>query len=313
MNNEFIIKINSDSQGNELSLSSITIEVADALKIFIESLTDFAKLEGGNQDIRIALKEGCIESCLIYPPTRSEIQDDIYGVIEGNSKDNEKIKLLKDIQDKIKQNGLDYSVYLKMGGETIDLTQSFKAKKFPLRREKRIVATEKIEFITGNLFESGGKVNTNIHLTSTTEDYTIECTKDQAIDLNRRLYNDIYLVVVKKMKIGQKPKFILLDSYLTEMQFFSYRSFYETVRQNKTLEKYDIVYDRIVQIIDNDTIDNGEILKIMRLYNHTESDRGVIRTILMTLKPVLKKNEKLTEMYKSLANVLRAGSSNNSI
>lgn len=313
MVNEFIIKIHKDSKGNELSLDNITIEAADALKIFIESLTDFAKLYAIS-DIKLSIKNGSIESCLSYPSVGNRIYDEINNVIIGESKavSNEKIKSLKTIQDKIKQNGLDYTVIHKVNNEYLDLTSAFKSKNFPYSRAIRHEINEDVEFIKGRLFESGGKVKTNIHLEGEEGEYKVECSQQQAIDINSRLYSEIYLSVIKKWKIGQKATYHLLDNYLTEDLFLSYKNFFETVENDESLNRYDIVYKRIVEIIESEK-NIREVLKIMRLYNYSQSDRGILRTILMTLKPVLPKNEELTIMYKALADILRAGSLNKAI
>ena len=306
MNNEFIIKINSDSHGNQLSLDNITIEAADALMIMIESLTNIAKLYDENPDIKISLKNGSIESCLIYPSTGNLIQEEIENIILGNSNNNEKIKFFKAIQDKIKSNGLDYTVINKVNDEIKDLTVIFKSNNFSLKRARRTEFNEKVEFIQGRLYESGGKVKTNIHLENNLqEEYKVECTQEQAIEINQRLYSNIYLSVLKKWRLNQNPTYQLIDNYLTEDKFINYKSFYNNIKNTTTLDRFDLVYNRIVEIIESDEINNGEILKIMRLYNNPNSDRGIIRTILMTIKPVLSKNNNLSEMYSSLAKILR--------
>lgn len=313
MDNEFIIKINRDSQGNQLSLSNITIEAADALKIFIESLSDFAKLQSQQSDLRLSLKDGCIESCLAYPSLGTDIESEIDDVIEGKSHSNDNIKILKIIQDKIKLNGLDYTVIHKKGNTSIDLTAKFKAKNFALKRAQRREFDEKVEFIEGRLFETGGKVRTNIHLESFGEEYKVECTQQQAIELNRRLYSEVYLAVLKRNKKDQKPVYSLLDSYLNPHIYFEFKELYLSAENEKSLVRYDIVHNWIVKAIEAEDSKSGNILKLLRLYNYSQSDRGMLRTILMTLKPVSTLNGSLLVMYKSLADILRSGSTNNRI
>lgn len=312
MTNEFIIKIHKDSKGNELSLDNITIEAADALKVFLESLTDFAKLYASS-NIKLSLKNGSIESCLSYSSVGNSMYDEINKVIIGESKSisNEKIKILKTIQDKIKQNGLDYSVIHKVNDEYLDITSTFKSKNFPFSRAIRHEISEDVEFIKGRLYESGGKVKTNIHLECEDGEYKVECSQKQAIEVNDRLYSEIYLSVLKRWKIGQKATYHLLDNYLAQDLFLIYKNFFEAVENDESLNKYDIVYDKIIEIIESGR-NIREVLKVMRLYNYSQSNRGILRTILMTLKPY-SKNEDLSKMYNSLAQILRAGSSNNAI
>jgi hypothetical protein len=313
MNNEFIIKINKDSKGNKLSLDNINIEAASALKIFIESLTELAKQYKDVSDIKLSLKSGSIESCFVYPKSGNTIEDDLTSIINGTSENNERIKLLKEIQNKIKANGLDYSVYHKVGRQKIDVTSKFKSKDFSLKRSSRLEFNEKVVFLSGKLFESGGKVKTNVHIESGVEEYTVECSREQAVELNRRLYDQIQVAVVKKWKPEKKPTYHLLDSYLKEEDYIRYKTFYESIESNRNMSRFDSIHNKIVEIINSEKIDNGEILKIMKLYDYSQSDRGVLRTILMTLKPVFKNESKITDKYIALAKLLRDGSVNNKI
>ena len=84
------------------------------------------------------------------------------------------------------------------------------------------------------------------------------------------------------------------------------RTFFDTVSRDKTLERFDYVHDTIVSILEkNDDQTEGEIVKIMKLFNDGQSDRGVIRTILMTLKPVRGKLPGLDSLYLELASRLK--------
>ena len=161
-------------------------------------------------------------------------------------------------------------------------------------------------FIDGTLFNAGGKVSTNIHVETEDEEFTIDCMREQASIV--RVYNKVYVAVVKKWKVGVKPHYKCLDNYLTKEKFSHYQSFYNKILNDKSLAKYDTIHNEIVRIIKDGNLSNGEALKIMRLYNYETADRGIIRTILITLKPVLNDNKDLSDMYQSLAKILREGS-----
>lgn len=133
MENELKIKILSNSNGEKVSLDNISIDAADALKIFIESLSDFAKSYNDNSDVKLSMKDGSIETILTYPADKTEISEDIDEIITGKSFETHRTKLFKNIQDKIKLNGLEYSVLLKENNIEKDLTKNFKDKNFPLR------------------------------------------------------------------------------------------------------------------------------------------------------------------------------------
>ena len=79
------------------------------------------------------------------------------------------------------------------------------------------------------------------------------------------------------------------------------------MKHMKELIKYDIIHNNIVELI-NTNRDN-ELLNLMEIYNHTDSNRGMLRTILMALKPIIKsQNNKIQESYKNLGDILRKGS-----
>lgn len=312
MSNEFIIKINRDSQGNELSLENIPIEAAESLKIFIDSLTQFAKMHGNGSDIKLSLKNGCVENALIYPESETSIADEIEEIIEGKADNNDSIKLLKAIQDRVKANGLDYSVIHKMNNETINLTEKFKAKNFPYNRGLRKEHKEKVLFIVGYLYEAGGDKTTNIHLRIDDEKIKVECTENQAKKLNQRLYDDVFLAVIKKWKSGSKPSYTLLDSYITQNRFEEYRDFYQCIISDNTLERFDVLHDKLVEVYSgSDNI--GDLVKFINVFNYSQCDRGVLRTILMALKPIKARDTRIEELYILLAEKLRKGSTNNII
>jgi hypothetical protein len=309
--NEFIIKINTDRNGNEVSLSNMTIDVVEALNNFLVSLKDLAKLHN-NENFKFTLKDGCIEAGIEYPETDVEIDKEIEELLEGKSENNNTIKIFKAIQDKVKLNGLDYTVLHTVKGVKKNVTEVFKSKNFAYKRGPRKEWNEEVVFIEGEIFDAGGKVKANLHIQTTgKEEFKLDCTKEQAGEI--RLYNKIFVSAVKKWKDEGKPLYTFIDNYLTQEKFTHYKEFYNKIDSDSTLSKYDVVHNEIVRILNDDTINNGEILKLMRLYNFEFSDRGIIRTILMTLKPVFSDNKKLHNIYNELADTLRAGSKNNII
>ncbi|MBO6184155.1 MAG: hypothetical protein J6O88_05590 [Chryseobacterium sp.] len=306
MSNEFKIKIVSDSSGNPVSLTNIPLDAADALKVFFQSLTEFAK-SYNNDDIKLSLENGSIETGIIFPETEEYIAEDIDDIISGRSHDNYRIKLFKDMQDKILQNGIDYKVFLKSNGNEAEVTNNFKGRKFPLRRPKKDKQYE-INFIEGFLYEAGGLSKTNVHIQYNDKDATIECTRSQAKQLNERLYSSIFLSVTKKTINNNAFEYTLIDSYLKEDIFLKYKKLHESIMQCQTFEKYDILHYFIKNIILSDDEDNQEIIKIIRLYDHLYVDRGILRTILMALKPIIKNNEGLVPYYDRIAATFRNGS-----
>lgn len=311
MKNELTIKINKDKNGQEVSLDNISIDAADALKVFISSLSDFAKTEPNFSDFKISLKSGCVETSLLYPSTRTDVNEDLEDVFEGKSKKEAKVKILKNIQDKVLANGLDYSILYKVNNDVTDLTKVFKAKKFKAIKTPEINWYEDVLFVEGELFNVGGKFNINAHIEDNTGfSYLIRCTKEQAKKFSV-VYENTYVSILRKYKPDTKLHYDLIDVYLEKDKFYEYKNLYESIAKDKSLNRFDIIHDKIENILNDNNISNGELLKLMRLYKSDNSDKGVIRTILMALKRI-DKTDTLLEMYNELADLLR-GVDNKSI
>jgi len=305
MANELVLKISADSQGNAVNLNSIPIEAADALAVFLNSLKELAKLHDNPTEVKLSLRNGSIESVLEYPETDTELDIGIANVIEGRSSNNEYFKLLRDIQDTIKANGLTYEVVHKVSNTPRNLTAEFKAKNFVRRQGSRKKKEEEVVFLKGKLFESGGKRSTNIHLDVDDVDIKVECTQGQAIRLNKLLYSEIRLCALKKSKPGKHPSYLLLDSYASEESFRIFKDIHDSVN-NETLERFDVIYNRVIEAIERPKV-KGEIVKLLRLFKYPQVDRGIVRTILIALKPI-RTQETVVETYKELAGILRNGS-----
>lgn len=306
MSNEFKIKILSDSSGNPVSLATIPLDAADALRVFFESLTEFAK-SYDNDEIKLSLEDGCIETGIVFPDTDNYIVEDIDNIISGRSNDNFRIKLFKDMQDKILQNGLGYKVILKSNGHEEEVTTNFKGRRFPIRKPRKSKQYE-IDFIEGLLYEAGGLSKTNVHIRHGEKDITIQCTRHQARKLNEMLYSKIYLAVTKQTVNSNSFEYTLIDSYLKEEDYLIFKTLHESIMQCRSIEKYDILHYFIKNILVSDDEDNQDIIKIIRLYNQAYIDRGIVRTILMALKPVIKNNEGLIAYYEEITATFRNGS-----
>lgn len=305
MANELVLKISADSQGNAVSLDSFPIEAADVLTVFLEALTDIANLQPNKDEIRLSLRNSSIGIVMEYPSADTGIDTKIDDVVEGRSLNNEYFKALRNIQDKVKANGLTYEIVHTVNDVSKNLTEEFKSKNFVRRQGSRREKTDEVVFIRGTLFESGGKRSTNIHLAIGENDIKVECTQEQARILNKLLYEEIRLCVLKRAVTGGTISYFLLDSYATQETFLLFKNFYESI-DNDSMDRFDIIINRIVEAVERPKI-RGEIVKLLRLFNYAQADRGNIRTVLVTLKPI-RQQELIADLYSSLANYLRAGS-----
>ena len=105
MNNEFTIKIISDSSGNEQSLNNISIEAADSLKVFIESLTRLAQTYDNydNVEIRIKMENSCFIDKESNYSKSIRLLNIIYRCEDGaisNNKNSDKIRIDVDVKSR---------------------------------------------------------------------------------------------------------------------------------------------------------------------------------------------------------------------
>lgn len=310
-NTEFKISITKDADGNDPDLDNISIYAAESLLVFIQSFKEFAKSYENQSDFRISIKKGSITSSLIAPSQSENFVKDIQDLLKGESKDNEKIKLLKGIQDRIKLNGLEYSVKLESINENIDLTDQFKGKNFSYTREKRQPKTDLI-FLSGELFETGGKTKVNFHITRHEEEFKVECSKEEACMINKNLYEKIYFSAKRTTERGIKS-YTFIDSYVNNEQFERYRDFYFSVITNNSIQRFDIVFEKFSSLMNTQRTES--IVKHMKLFKNEFTERGILRTILMTLKSKIKTPNyvPVLSIYNEMAVILRAGSENNKI
>ncbi|WP_454060173.1 hypothetical protein [Elizabethkingia ursingii] len=312
--NEFKIRIVSNSDGEEVRLDNISLDAAESLKVFIDSLTGLAKTYSdydGNSDIKLSLTEGSVIASLVFPEESEDIIKDIKDITNNASINNDRIKFLKDIQDKIKQNGLSYQVTLTEAGQSTDLTPKFKSKRFPIKRGKLFPLKYEILFITGEVFEAGGKSVTNIHISKGEEEFKINCSRQRAQNIN--VYSKVYLSILKRWRKEDNVEYELIDNYLSEEKYNFYNAIHEEYKLCDSLNKFDFIHNKVVEIVNNDNLDNNELIKLMRLYNNQYSDRGTLRTLLMSIKPILHDNEGLKYYYNKVADRLRDGSSSKKI
>lgn len=312
MASELKIRIIKDSKGNKLKLSSITIEAAESLKIFIDSLATLASFYDDSSEFKLSLTEGSIESNLLPPVDNRQFREDMKAIIDGKLNDIPKIKAFKTIQDKIKQNGLDYEVLWKVNDMTHDLTQVFKGKNFTYKRNTDGYDLETV-FIKGRLFATGGKKVTNIHLEDKEEEFVVACSEEDVVSVNKFIYKSVYLSCIKASKPEKKPLYTLIDYYADHDEQKEIQQFYNSFLKQEGLERFDLLHNTIVDLLSNKKIESAKF--VIKLFNNKYTERGAIRTILMALKPLIssKSLSSINPIYEELAARLRKASLNHKI
>lgn len=306
MNNRIEFKITSDSQGQEVRMDDMPIEVASALNVFMGSLTEIAVLQHDSSQVKISLYQNGNATAGITAPDFqfAEIERSLDDVINYRSNNSEYVKAFREVQKKIVANGLGYEVSLiKDGNAPRPLTNKFKDQRI-FRVTKNPQAEEIIElrFIKGKLLASGGK-NPNIHIDMPHAILPpINCTEEQAKRISSFLYNEVLICAWRSTRGTAKPKYYLCDHYVNEDLFNTLRDFVELNKQTNGLDRFHQIHDKLVQTISEQGL--SATRKIIRLFKHESVESGKLRTILITLKS-FKDSPELQVILEELATILR--------
>lgn len=297
MENKFVLKIIKDANGKEQNLNDISTSAINPLTVFLQSLSEIAS--SYDFETSISLNDGCIEASLIIPQNAEQITTDINDAFEEQSANKIVVRAFRQIQKVISANGLTYEANFIVDNEMKDVIEDIKAASFNTRRGPRKEYKHDIIFVKGKLYNIGGKVNSNIHVESNLTEYKISCNIEQAKKINKLLYEDVNLSVLKKWKAGEQATYEFIDYFIDEDIFIEFKNFYSDFSNAGSLKKHDILHEFLMKyILSYDEVRFKSIIKIMRLFYHKHGSRGFYRTILTTLKPI--KNKVLDEQTKKL-------------
>jgi hypothetical protein len=333
MPNELSIKIIREKDGTPASLNDMSLDAAKSVKVFIESFTEYAKVRSKDSHIKLIDNGDSIDNILTLPESNavenSTLNDsssedfnhnsqdsasEIINVVNSESESDDLVKVFNSIRKRISENGLSYEVNLKYQNESVNLTEKFKSKnkRFVTKQQEDLPVQEEVIFVRGEVYESGGKTTTNIHIKPESgRDISILCSKEQARKFSKRLYTNVFVSAVRQWKSPKDATMRLLDIYQDEEQFKRFEELYSAYTHNDSPERFDNLRNDLIANLTKYGTSSPRILRLMRLYNHALSDRGIIRTILLVLKP-LRHEEAVKELYHDLAIVLKNGNTQHS-
>jgi len=73
------------------------------------------------------------------------------------------------------------------------------------------------------------------------------------------------------------------------------KEFFKEINDDKTLEKHDKLHFKLKQLYCDDK--NEEVLELMNLFNTKDIDRGLLRTLLVFIKPVKQEDVRINDMF----------------
>ena len=152
----------------------------------------------------------------------------------------------------------------------------------------------------GKLIENGG-LKPNLHLWVNSEEQIIQCEQSIAMKLNKHLYGDLFVSAWKRKTDDKRAKIEFCDSYLTVELFNEYKTFIESNNHLTESDEYVAIHEKIKGYIEDNQF--GKLKKLLRLYNHSSSEYGSLKTILLITK-TFKENEHIKELRLELKKIL---------
>ena len=296
-------KIITDSNGKKIELDNLTVEAAQALMVFVESLTKIAEQSSNPQQVKISVTPGSACVALEAPEAEiREIENEMKIVSRNKSTKREFVEPLRAIQVLISNNGLGYEANVIKNNNRTPIIDLFKQKKrFQLAQKERIKSEFGIAFFYGKLIEVGGK-NPNIHILIDDKKQTISCSEEQARMVNNLLYNDIKISAWEKKVKGQKSVYTFCDTYVDINLYKELKVFVDSnLKKEGTAPLKDIHYKLRDYFNDKKF---GEANKLLKLFSNDNIDIGRLRTILVITKS-FRENDKLKKSISVIEDILQ--------
>lgn len=301
---EFHIK--KDASGKHVDLNNMSVNASKVLIKILESLNNIAQTADNEPDYNIKITKG---SACISLEAPSKNFSSIANVIVPSSTNKKSIPKssrivateLNKIRSLISANGVEYDAILYNDGKKIDVIDRFlSGDKFKYKREPTKKRLFERQFVEGKLIEIGGK-KPNIHVQGLHETYTISCTEDQAILINKFLYKPVYLSVWTENVYGSKPTHQICDYYVDKALYDEYKEFTINLKKGSGTEPLHAIHNKLRSYYDKQEF--GQAKKFIRLFIHDSINENYLQSILVISK-AFKANNVLKDSLNKIVEIL---------
>lgn len=295
-------KITKDGKGNDIHLTSLSVEATDSLIQLLQSMKEIVANTPGAENLQIQVVKG---SATVMTTPSPEIMNcfiaDFQNVLDKKESNASIVSPWRQLQRLMQSNNLEFEANFYSGAVKTSVEKKIRrATEFRARPVKK-VADYVIEFVKGKLIELGGK-NPNIHVLRDGVKTAISCTESDAIKVNRFIYQDIEIAVRKKTVEGIH-EYSFCDFYPNSLYFEEFRSLVQCSIDKKIEDFLMDLHFKMKEFLDDKNF--GAILKLFRLFNHTSTDVNILKTMLVITKS-FSENEQLKEPRANLSLMLKA-------
>jgi hypothetical protein len=271
-------KITKDAKGNDIELTSLSVVATESLILMLQSMKDIISNTPGAEQAKIQVVKG---SATVMTIASEEViqnfQESFQKVFDKKETDPNIVTPWRQLQNLFKANGLTYEANFYTKSQKFSVEKQIKrAKEFRVKSVQRH-SSFSIQFLEGKLMEVGG-VNPNIHLQNLRP---IRCTKEEAMTVNKFLYQDIELLV-RKRSMSDNEEYVFCEFFVND----EHKSYFKNLLQlyeTKTLD--DFLFDlhfEIKKLLDTKQL--GVVAKVIKLFDHSSTDVNIIKTILVITK-----------------------------
>jgi len=273
-----------------VSLRSLSPEALDSFLRVISSLKLIASSIASSQEISFTIQEGSASFAVVESRNSNDL-DEMYSEMErainGDSENKSITSNLRVIQTQFKREEFNYSFnYNKSQGSVIELhSLLLNAKKITVKRRRRAY-THKVKIISGFLNLIGGK-NPNYHFDNGAGiSLTIDCSQDDAKEVNKYLYQTIDVLVVCKEWTNEDKKDVYFHKTVIRRETVRLlKSFLrEYYRKSNLLDKLRAIHDFTHSCINRNDFGFEILGYLLVAFNDNNFHLSEIKTLLVISK-----------------------------
>ncbi|MCJ8163803.1 hypothetical protein MKJ04_03050 [Pontibacter sp. E15-1] len=286
-----------EANNEVVSLRSMSVEAIESFLIAVSALKTIAVSIVHDERLNFSISEGSAQCELeASEEVLASIYKELDNAIKGNSTDKQVAGNLRSIQDQIKRESYKYRFLYKRNQQPpINLqVRLAESKRISLKRSKNKY-NYKLKVIRGFLNQIGGN-KPNYHFDyGSGQSITIECTIEQAIEVNRYLYKEIEsLVLCKEWSIEDKKDEYFHKAIVSPNIARSLKLYLDLYyKEQDIISKLTRTYDFVDKMFAESEEGKLTVLYLLLGFNDLKFHLSEIKTALVISKPF--RNDNLME------------------